>query len=56
MTLAGVQAGFTPADAVEGFGWTVRAQGRVEELLPPDPAIVEILRRQVDRARARRGV
>jgi glutaconate CoA-transferase subunit B len=51
MTLAGVQAGFTPADAVEGFGWTVRAQGRVEELLPPDPAVVEILRRQVDRTR-----
>ena len=51
MTLAAVQAGFTPLDAIEGFGWTVRIKGRVDELPPPDPAIVEILRKQVDRTR-----
>jgi glutaconate CoA-transferase subunit B len=51
MTLSAVQAGFTPADAVEGFGWTVPTKDRVDELPPPDPTVVDILRRQVDRIR-----
>jgi glutaconate CoA-transferase subunit B len=54
MTLAAVQAGFVPSDAVEGFGWKVRIKDRVDELPPPDAAIVEILRAQIDRTRGAR--
>jgi glutaconate CoA-transferase subunit B len=48
MHLAAVQAGFTPQQATEGFGWEPALLAEIGELPPPDPAVLDVLRHEVD--------
>jgi glutaconate CoA-transferase subunit B len=47
MTLAAVQAGFTPEEASEGFPWTPPHRGRLDEIAAPDPDVLAVLRTRV---------
>lgn len=48
MTLARLQAGFSAADAVEGFPWQLPRRDTIAEIPPPDPALLTALRTSVN--------
>lgn len=48
LMLAALQDGVTPAEAVEGFPWQPPRRSELTRLPPPDPGMLEVLRRRVD--------